>query len=540
MMLRRALATGLSAAVATAGVAALAVTAGPVGGLRGAPGDLALAAATGCASEPDPTTYTPTPTPTSSPTASASPTAAPTPSASPAKATTAPTATGEPEPTTAPEPVTSVEMVQANIKSGTALKKFKADLRKVFRTCPDFVTFNEVPMRQVQYLAPTGYDLFRTPGQYTGANPVVWRTDRWVPEARGTTMISNKQGYGKGQHVMWGVRYANWVTLRSIDGKQTVSVVAVHIAPKSARTTKLLGPSIQRLGALVGQLSGSGPVLVGGDFNRHYKSSEYPRALLDAARLNAVYDLSGRYEPTGDHRGATIDYVMVRPAEVFTVLKQRTRELNSDHDAVVVELSLPEETVGEPVISFSAGTTVNDPASVSQRGRSTVIRSIQGVVKAVPTGEELRVRTSSLDVRRVAAKLLAAARRGVTVKVVTGTTDSTTPERWLTKQLAEIPGSYVRHRPDAFEPGQASSVLLASRAGITPWTSLALDRGLSRTMVSQRTVLRLETKRKAYKKQVRAFEADAAPPSAEPTEPTGEPTAEPTGDAPGAEETAAP
>ena len=64
MMLRRALATGLSAAVATAGVAALAVTAGPVGGLRGAPGDLALAAATGCASEPDPTTYTPTPTPT--------------------------------------------------------------------------------------------------------------------------------------------------------------------------------------------------------------------------------------------------------------------------------------------------------------------------------------------------------------------------------------------------------------------------------------------------------------------------------------------
>ena len=57
MMLRRALATGLSAAVATAGVAALAVTAGPVGGLRGAPGDLALAAATGCASGTAPTLW---------------------------------------------------------------------------------------------------------------------------------------------------------------------------------------------------------------------------------------------------------------------------------------------------------------------------------------------------------------------------------------------------------------------------------------------------------------------------------------------------
>ena len=63
-------------------------------------------------------------------------------------------------------------------------------------------------------------------------------------------------------------------------------------------------------------------------------------------------------------------------------------------------------------------------------------------------------------------------------------------------------------------------------------------------MVSQRTVLRLETKKKAYKKQVRAFKADAAPPSAEPEEPTEEPGGEPGegegGDVPGPEETAAP
>ena len=53
-------------------------------------------------------------------------------------------------------------------------------------------------------------------------------------------------------------------------------------------------------------------------------------------------------------------------------------------------------------------------------------------------------------------------------------------------------------------------------------------------------MLRLETKKKAYKKQVRAFQADAAPPSAEPEEPVTEPGEGEGGDAPAPEETAAP
>lgn len=525
MLLRRALAAGLTAAVATGGLAALALTSGP----SGAPAGLALAAATGCADQPEPTTYTPTPTPTAGP--SASPTSSPTssPTASPTVTPSeTPGETPSETPTTDPEPVTSVEMVQANIKSGTEFKKFSSDLRKVFRTCPDFVTFNEVPMRQPQYLAPHGYAMFRTPGQYTGANPVVWRTDRWTAEARGTTMISNKQGYGKGQHVMWGVRYANWVTLRSWDGKQTVSVVAIHIAPKSARTTKLLGPSIKRLGALVGQLSSSGPVLVGGDFNRHYTSREYPRALLTEAGLNAVYDLSGRWEPTGDHFGNTIDYVMVRPAPVFSVLSQRTRELHSDHDAVVVELSLPERTVGEDVVSFSAGTTVNDPAASFRPARSTVARSLLTVLEHVPAGEELKVATSSIDKRRFAGALVSAARRGVDVEVVTGSPQQTRPEKWLTAQLSQVPGSFVRRRPESFDPAVARTTVVASRAGATPWTVLELDTALGRSLVRERTVLRVETRKKTWKKQVRRFEALAAAPTAEPVEPTAPPTSEPT------------
>lgn len=511
MLLRRALATGLTAALATGGVAALALTSGTVGG--GA-GSLALSAATGCANEPDAPTYTPTPTPSA--TATASPSSSPTPTGG--RSTTSPTPssspTGSPSSTPTatpdPEPVTSVEVVQANIKSGTPFGQFSSDLRKVFKTCPDFVTFNEVPMRQPQYLAPAGYAIWRTPGQYTGATPVVWRTDRWTAEARGTTMISNKQGYGRGQHVMWGVRYANWVTLRSNDGRQTVSLVAVHIAPKSARTTGLLGPSIERLGSLVGQLSASGPVLVGGDFNRHYKSSEYPRALLTEAGLNAVYDLSGHYAPTGDHHGATIDYVMVRPAAVFSVLSQTTRELYSDHDALVVDLTLPERTAGEPVISFSAGTTVNDPASTLQRARSTVIRSLLRAVTHVPDDGELRVETSSLDMKRVAGRLVTAAKRGVAVKLVSGTAVPTAAEAWLAERLAPFAGSYVRHRPTAFDPSAPSTVLLASEAGVTPWTVMDVAQSLSTRLVTERTVLRSETSRKVYNERAAAFEEVAA------------------------------
>ncbi|GAB2637465.1 hypothetical protein GCM10027270_27890 [Nocardioides ginkgobilobae] len=517
MLLRRALATGLAATLATAGAAVLALD----GGLPTTyDGGLELAAATGCASEPDPSTFTPTPSPSATATTSPSPTATPSPRTSPTASPTA-SPTTPTTPPADPEPVTSVEVVQANIKSGTELSKFRADLRKVFKTCPDFVTYNEVPMRQPQYLAPAGYAIWRTPGQYTGATPVVWRTDRWTAEARGTTMISNLQGYGRGQHVMWGVRYANWVTLRSVDGQQTVSLVSVHIAPKSERTTKLLGPSINRLGALVGQLSSSGPVLVGGDFNRHYKSREYPRALLQQHGMNAVYDLSGRYAPTGDHFGATIDYVMVRPAAVFSVLAQTTRELNSDHDALVVELALPEQTVGEPVVSFAAGTTVNDPLATSQRARGAVARSLLTALRSVPEGGTLRLQTSSLDMRRFANKLLDTARRGVTVQVLTGTAANTPAEEFLVRRLAEIPGSWLRHRPEAIDASVPRTTVLASRAGATPRTVLELDRALARSIVTERTVLRTETAKKAYKSRVRAFGAIADPPVVEePTEPT--------------------
>ena len=44
----------------------------------------------------------------------------------------------------------------------------------------------------------------------------------------------------------------------------------------------LLRRSVTRLGLLVDRLAPTGPVLVGGDFNVHFKSGRYPRDILDA------------------------------------------------------------------------------------------------------------------------------------------------------------------------------------------------------------------------------------------------------------------
>ena len=135
------------------------------------------------------------------------------------------------------------QMVEANIKSGMTQAQTKADLAKVFADKPDFVAMNEVAGRSDAMLAPAGYAIWRTPGRYTGANPVVWRTDRWSAMAQGTMYISNVGGKLSTQTTELGIRYANWVTLKSADGCQTISVVSYHVAPKTEPIGDLLLPS---------------------------------------------------------------------------------------------------------------------------------------------------------------------------------------------------------------------------------------------------------------------------------------------------------
>ena len=50
-----------------------------------------------------------------------------------------------------------------------------------------------------------------------------------------------------------------------------------------------------------------------GDMNFHYGPLQYPRELLASYGFTSTYDVTGTHFPTGDHRGATIDYVFMKP-----------------------------------------------------------------------------------------------------------------------------------------------------------------------------------------------------------------------------------
>lgn len=232
-----------------------------------------------------------------------------------------------------------IRVAQANLRMGMPQRQFRADVREVLGDRPDFVTYNEVGLRQVGYLGPAGYQVFRTPGRYTGEAAVAWRSQKWRALARGTVMVSNRAGRLAWQRHPWGIRFANWVMVAARDG-QRISVVSVHTAPLTRITRGILDPSLIRVGRLVRRLASYGPVIVAGDLNVAYASSHFPRALLARFGLTATYDLTGRSLPTGDHHGSTIDYVLVDRADRFAVTRQAIRRLHSDHNALVVDLLL--------------------------------------------------------------------------------------------------------------------------------------------------------------------------------------------------------
>ena len=92
--------------------------------------------------------------------------------------------------------------------------------------------------------------------------------------------MSYRLGKEPGQHLHWGIRYANWVTLQGIDG-HVISVIAVHLTPETEITMGLQEVGVTNLGILANQLAAAGPVLMAGDMNFHYNGPlQYPRELL--------------------------------------------------------------------------------------------------------------------------------------------------------------------------------------------------------------------------------------------------------------------
>ena len=225
-------------------------------------------------------------------------------------------------------------MVQANILSRMGASQFSADLREATSGAPDFVTLNEA-VRPPELLALPDYAFHRgTDSRWAMETTVMWRTDRWEALSTGTRYLHRRGG-------TWGTRAVNWVTLRSLETDKVVSVVSTHASPVGKGTPDLLSVYMGALSSLVRELSVQGPVFAGGDLNAHYGSGRFPRAGMQAGGLAPTYDVHG-IPPggTGDHGGATIDYLMYQPGAGVTSTSQWKTELFSDHDAVIGDFHL--------------------------------------------------------------------------------------------------------------------------------------------------------------------------------------------------------
>jgi endonuclease/exonuclease/phosphatase family metal-dependent hydrolase len=376
-------------------------------------------------------------------------------------------ATEEPTPVAGSGTVT---MVQANILTSLDPDPFQRDVRTVMSVAPDVISYNEVPFRRDEFLAPEGYELYRDmSNRFTAATPVAWRTDRWTPVATGNQWLSKWRGRPPGKEVELGRRTANWVTLQGVDGR-VINVVSVHIAPPTRGMPDLLRRSVKNLNTLVQRLAPSGPVLVGGDFNVHYTSGRYPRDLFDAGRLAPTFDLLGTHFATGDHFGHTIDYLFSRGEGQLTATDQYPMELKSDHDAVVGEYTW---LVDAPATISSVR---NDPDGTKPERRA-VVKTLTSAIAAAEPGSTVALRTAVFDLRGVRSSLARALERGVHVQVMTANDAPTRRERALSRVVVAHgdPSSWVQAcgggcLPSWRRAGMPRSLLMVSDAA-GEWTT---------------------------------------------------------------------
>jgi endonuclease/exonuclease/phosphatase (EEP) superfamily protein YafD len=323
-----------------------------------------------------------------------------------------------------------LEVIHANILSQLSVERFQADVGDVLSKEPDIVTYNEVPLRADTVIAPEAYDVHRSHrNRYTAATAVAWRNDEFTLVDSGTTRISNYRKVPDGRNIKLGLRFANWVTLRTADGRQ-LSVIAAHVAPLDDDMPDLLRPSVRRIGELVAKLAPAGPVLVGGDFNVHYTSGRYPQDLLDDARMVPTYDALGSYFPTGDHRGATIDYLFKRNARTLGVDRHSKFELYSDHDAVRAGYSWKVDAPAD------TEQFVSDPTG-SREARRLVIAKIREALRGAAAGSEVELVSSGFGPYRLYRPVRQAISRGVQVRLTTRSETLTDRERNIARLIRE-------------------------------------------------------------------------------------------------------
>ena len=226
-------------------------------------------------------------------------------------------------------PTGSVRVAHANLQFKMSATSFAADLRTVVAGRPDLVSLNEVSRRTDAQLTPRGYALWM-PREKGNGNAVLFRTDRWSRVGGGYTVLTDS---GPLKYDKW--RLATWATLRSSTGY--VSMISTHqmqnpakIGPDKPLRQRIYLGAMQRLAALVTQLSQRGPVFVAGDFNSQFRSNDPwgPRRNLAPAGLTAAMEKLGA-TPTHD-AGGTIDYVFF-PRDTAVPVAQKVSNLRSDH-----------------------------------------------------------------------------------------------------------------------------------------------------------------------------------------------------------------
>ena len=411
-----------------------------------------------------------------------------------------------PRPRRRVESASDITFVTANLRSPQTATGFQQDAAEVFAQDPDLISYNEVAFRKDVFLAPDGYALWRTPGHYTGHNPVAWRTDTWHAVDQGTWQISNYTKRPPGKKTLLGLRYANWVSLESVDGRR-LSLVAVHVAPpfrdEQRKVVDLLRPSVRRLSTLVQQLKSFGPVLAGGDFNVNYRSGRYPQDLLTEARLKPTYDLMGGYFPTGDHHGGTIDYVFLRPKGQLQVDWHRPVELNSDHDAVVAGLSWTTDAPQSEVT-----TVVRSRPDGTEEERLAVGTALREHLASTAAGDTVRVATRGLNLALADRALRSAEARGVRVQFTSLSARLTWRERRL-RQTLDANGSWLRRCQGACRTAwmqdEPPSLLLVTGADGDEKVRIDVSRRLRRAVVTRRTTARITTSRSAMSEARAAF-----------------------------------
>jgi hypothetical protein len=411
---------------------------------------------------------------------------------------------------------TPVRLAQANLWAGMGASTLAADVATVTADRPDFITYNEVDGRQDTSLAPAPYTIFRAAAvgnrdvdRYTRETAVAWDSTKWSTLATGTWEISHASGKYDWQNREWGIRYANWATLTNAEGR-IVSVVSVHVAPDIAMTSTdgILEPSLRSLGALADILDDRGPVMIGGDLNVNYwERAKYPRPLMAELALTPTYDALGTWLPTGDEKGATIDYVLMRQASQFSVKQHYIRELNSDHKLLVADTSVLTNKVGY----WAPGIMVNDPVHDPQRIAWNIALAIDGM----PAGSTVHFTGRTLYASPVVAALKRAKARGVYLQLIFGDPTPTRAIRSFQRMLGTnvYKKNWAVNKPRRYTRFQLPAAhLLASESHGTPGLRLDVDRSIAPESYSQRMTMYMYTDQMSYDLAFRRFFAAAGRP----------------------------